>query len=70
MTPLKKPHLFCEHTCNVTDQLAKGSKVRLTVIDFESNDHEPTLKMTIKKSENTDFVDLAEPFSNQSPLSA
>lgn len=53
-----------------TDQLTKGSKVRLTVIDFESNDHEPTLKMTIKKSENTDFVDLAEPFSNQSPLSA
>ena len=53
-----------------TDQLTRGSKVRLTVVNFESEDHEPTLRMTIKKSDKEDFVDLAEPFSNQSPLSA
>ena len=51
-----------------TDQLAKGSKVRLSVVNFESEDQEPKLKMTVKKSDQTNFEDLAEPFSNQSPL--
>ena len=53
-----------------TDQLTNGSKIQLSVVNFESEEHEPVLKMTIKKSDKDDFVDLSEPFSNQSPLSA
>jgi len=53
-----------------TDQLTRGSKVRMSVVDFESQNKEPVLKLTIKKSDKDEFVDLAEPFSNQSPLSS
>lgn len=55
-----------------TDQLEKDCQVRLCVINFEDgngkNEGEPKLKMTIKKKGKSDFVDLAEPFSNTSPL--
>lgn len=56
-----------------TDQLVPGCQVRLTRVDAEPEGSIETqdaskLRITIKKGEKDDFVDLAEPFSNTSPL--
>jgi len=56
-----------------TDQLVPGCQVRLARVDASQegtmeNQEASKLRITIKKGEKDDFVDLTEPFSNTSPL--
>jgi len=60
-----------------TDQLVPGCQVKLTRVDYIKESSEQNqldqeeaakLRITIKKGEKDEFVDLAEPFSNTSPL--
>jgi len=53
-----------------TDQLSGGCVVRLytSTIQQEGNKENNTLRIKIKHGEKDDFTDLAEPFSNTSPL--
>ena len=53
-----------------TEQLAPGCTVQLyTRTSSEDGDQEAKLRIKIRKGEKEDFIDLAEPFSNTSPLS-
>ena len=52
-----------------TDQLSLGCVVRLYTASCQDGaDDIPKLRIQIKKGEKGDFIDLAEPFSNTSPL--
>eukprot|EP00096_Caligus_rogercresseyi_P001129 TRINITY_DN1176_c0_g1_i1.p1 TRINITY_DN1176_c0_g1~~TRINITY_DN1176_c0_g1_i1.p1 ORF type:complete len:454 (-),score=116.42 TRINITY_DN1176_c0_g1_i1:423-1784(-) len=53
-----------------TEQLTKGSAVRLSILEDQMNPGPETdkLKVTIKKSGKKDFEDLSDPFSYTSPL--
>ena len=55
-----------------TDQLEQGCTVKLytRTASEETEQHgEPKLRIKIRKGDKDDFIDLAEPFSNTSPLS-
>ena len=55
-----------------TDQLVQGCTVKLytRTVSEETEQHgEPKLRIKIRKGDKDDFIDLAEPFSNTSPLS-
>jgi len=51
-----------------TDQIAPNSRVKLSTSGSGDGDH-AKLRITVKKKDESEYRDLAEPFSNDSPLS-
>lgn len=51
-----------------TDQIAPNSRVHLSTSGSADGDTSGKLRITVKKKEESEFRDLAEPFSNDSPL--
>merc|ERR1740131_301134 len=52
-----------------TDQIAPNSRVHLSTSGSAEGDTSGKLRITVKKKEESEFRDLSEPFSNDSPLS-